>query len=186
MGSINQRASKLPAFKVGGLMKKSAIRPRPHLNQSARVRTRAKSNHSQSLMAGNFAALWSADLKFSALKDLNPFNTVPKVQEASIVLRVGFSLSKWPHFNSIYLVRVPFLTGIAVYLSSQLGLFDDVYSKILWKYILQWKVYIELHLPHFEIPTTMFMLLLNISFSKNCILIATVIRKGYVITFNKS
>ena len=116
MGSINQRASKLPAFKVGGLMKKSAIRPRPHLNQSARVRTRAKSNHSQSLMAGNFAALWSADLKFSALKDLNPFNTVPKVQEASIVLRVGFSLSKWPHFNSIYLVRVSFITDIAVHI----------------------------------------------------------------------
>ena len=65
-------------------------------------------------MAGNFAALWPTDPKFSVLKDLNPFKTVSKVQEASIILRVGFALSKWPHFNSIYLVRVPFLTGIAV------------------------------------------------------------------------
>ena len=106
------------AFKVGGLKKKCAIRPRLHSNQSAGVRTRAKSNHSQSLMAGIFAALWPIKPKFSALKDLNPFRTVSKAQEASNILRVGFALSKWPHFNSIYLVRVPFLTGIAVCLNS--------------------------------------------------------------------
>ena len=53
----SQRAAKLLAVNVRGLKKKSAIRPRPHLSQSARVRTRAKSNHSQSLMAGNFAVL---------------------------------------------------------------------------------------------------------------------------------
>ena len=33
-------------------------------------------------------------LKFSELKDLNLFSTVPKVQEASKVLRMGFALSK--------------------------------------------------------------------------------------------
>ena len=37
-----------------------------------------------------------------------------KVQEAGSILRLGFALSKRPHFNSVYLVRVPFLTGIAV------------------------------------------------------------------------
>ena len=37
-----------------------------------------------------------------------------KFQETSNILRVDFALSKWPHFNSVYLVRVPFLTGIAV------------------------------------------------------------------------
>ena len=115
LGSVGQRAAKLPAVKVGGHKKKSADWPRSLSNQSARVRTRAKSNHSQSLVAGNFATLWPTDPKFSVLKDLNPFKTVPKVQEASIILRVGFALSKWPHFNSIYLVRVPFLTGIAVF-----------------------------------------------------------------------
>ena len=74
--SVGQRATKLLAVKVGGLKKKSAGRPRPHSNQSARVRTPAPSNHSQSLMAGNFAGLWPADPKFSALKVLNPFKIV--------------------------------------------------------------------------------------------------------------
>ena len=73
------------------------------------------SNHSQILMAGNFAALWPRDAKFSALKDLNLFKILWKVQEASSILRVGFALSNWPHFNSIYLLRVSSLTGIAVY-----------------------------------------------------------------------
>ena len=45
------------AVKVGGLKKKSANRPWPHSNQSARIRVRAGSNHSHSLMAGNFAVL---------------------------------------------------------------------------------------------------------------------------------
>ena len=71
MGSVGQRAAKLLAVNVGGLKKKSAIQPRPHSKQSARVQTRAKANHSQSLMAGNFAALQPTKLKFSALKDLN-------------------------------------------------------------------------------------------------------------------
>ena len=55
--SFGQIVSKIPVVKVGGLMKKSAIRPWPHSNQSARVRGRPGSNHSQTLMAGNFAAL---------------------------------------------------------------------------------------------------------------------------------
>ena len=57
IGSVGQRAAKLLAFKAGGLKKKSAIRPRPHSNQSARVRDVPGSNHSKSLMAGNFIAL---------------------------------------------------------------------------------------------------------------------------------
>ena len=73
MGSVGQRASKLLAVKVGGLKKKSAIWPRPLSNQSARIRVVPGSNHSQSLMAGHFAALWPTDPKFSALKDLNSF-----------------------------------------------------------------------------------------------------------------
>ena len=39
-----------------------------------------------------------------------------KNQKASYNFKLGFALSKRPHFNSIYLVRVPFLTGIAVIL----------------------------------------------------------------------
>ena len=37
MKSVGQRASKLLAVKVGGLKKKSAAQPQPHLNQSARI-----------------------------------------------------------------------------------------------------------------------------------------------------
>ena len=36
-------------------------------------------------------------------------------QEASSILRGVFACSKRPHFNSTYAVRVPFLTGVAVY-----------------------------------------------------------------------
>ena len=57
LGSAGQRAAKLLAVKVGGLKKKSASQPWP---QSASLRgfdSRSRFNHSQSLMAGNFAAL---------------------------------------------------------------------------------------------------------------------------------
>ena len=57
LGSFGQRASKLPTVKVEGLKKKSAAQPQPQSNQSAQIRERPGSNHSQSLMAGNFAAL---------------------------------------------------------------------------------------------------------------------------------
>ena len=57
LGSVGQRASKLPAVKVGGHKKKSADRPRSLSNQSARIRVVPGSNHSQSLMASNFEAL---------------------------------------------------------------------------------------------------------------------------------
>ena len=90
-GSLGQRATKLPAFKVGGLKKKSAGRPWPYLNQSAQDRSLASSNHSQSLKAGNFAALWPTDPKLSELKDLNPLSTMPKGQESSRILRNSFT-----------------------------------------------------------------------------------------------
>ena len=57
LGSIGQRASKLPTVKVGGHKKKSADRPRPLSNQWARIRVVPGSNHFQSLMAGHFATL---------------------------------------------------------------------------------------------------------------------------------
>ena len=98
-GPVGQRAAKLPAIKVGGLKKKSAFQPQPHLNRSARVWEHPGSNHSQSLMAGNFAALWTTDPKFLSLKDLNLLKKYNKNQEASSILRVVFALSKWPHLH---------------------------------------------------------------------------------------
>ena len=55
IGSVGQRAAKLLAVKVGGVKKMSAAQA--HSKQSARILIRPRSNHSQSLMAGNFAAL---------------------------------------------------------------------------------------------------------------------------------
>ena len=57
MGSVGQRAAKLLAVNVGGLKKKVCHLAWAPVGQSARGRTRGKSNHPQNLMAGNFAAL---------------------------------------------------------------------------------------------------------------------------------
>ena len=48
------------------------------------------------------------------MKDLETFKTVLKVQGASSILRVDFSLSNYPHFNSAYLVKVRFSLDLAV------------------------------------------------------------------------
>ena len=58
------------------------------------------------LASNNFAALWSTNPKFSALKDLNSFSTVSKVENAGNSLKAGFALSKWPHLHRGYLVTV--------------------------------------------------------------------------------
>ena len=72
LGTVNLRAAKLLPVKVGYL--KKSLPPDPGHTRTSRVY--AGSNHSQSLMAGNFAALKSVDPKFSAMKDLNLFKTV--------------------------------------------------------------------------------------------------------------
>ena len=99
LGSAGQRAAKLLAVKVGGLKKKSASRPRPQSASLPGFDSRSRSNHSQSLMAGNFAALWPTDFKFSATKDLNLLKKHIKNQVASSILKVVFAFSKWPHLH---------------------------------------------------------------------------------------
>ena len=54
------------------------------------------------LTASNFAALWPIELKFSALKDLLFFSQCIEFQGAGSILKVGFALSKWPHFHRVY------------------------------------------------------------------------------------
>ena len=48
------------------------------------------------------------------MKDLNLLKKHTKYQETSYNFRLGFALSNRPHFNSTYLLRVPFSYGIAV------------------------------------------------------------------------
>ena len=112
--SLGQRASKLQAIKVGGLKKKSANRPRPYSNHSAQIQLFLGSNHSQTLTASNFEALLTTNPILTALKDLNLLKKHIKNQEANKNYKLGFALSKRPQVNSVYLVRVPFLTSIAV------------------------------------------------------------------------
>ena len=66
------------------------------------------------LRASNFAALWSTDPIFSALKDLNLLKKFNKNQKASSILRVGFAHSKWSHLHGAYLVTVCNRSFIAV------------------------------------------------------------------------
>ena len=100
MGSVDQRASKLLAFKFGGLKKKSATRPKPYSNQFAWVWLWLGLNHSQRLRNGNFAALWLQ----TTLKDIKLLKKYIKNQEAGCILNVCFALLKWPHFHSAYWV----------------------------------------------------------------------------------
>ena len=65
-------------------------------------------------MGSNFAALWPTDSMFSAIKDLNPFKIVWKVQEASSHFRMVFACLNWPHLHRAYVVTVPFILILAV------------------------------------------------------------------------
>ena len=78
LNSVDLRAAKLLAVKVGDL--KKSLLPDPGPTRTSRVC--AESNHSQNLMAGNF------------------LKTVSKFQENSSILKVEFTLSKWSHFIS--------------------------------------------------------------------------------------
>ena len=66
------------------------------------------------MKTGNIKALSSIDSIFTVLKVLNLSKRYLKNQEASYNFKLGFALSNRPHFNSVYLVKVPFLTDIAV------------------------------------------------------------------------
>ena len=98
-GVCRSKGCKVLAVKVGGLKKKSAGRSQPQSASLLGFDSRSRSNHSESLMAGNFAAHWPTDPKFSAWKDLNLLKKHTKNQEASSILRVVFALSKWPHLH---------------------------------------------------------------------------------------
>ena len=76
------------------------------------------------LTAGNFNVIWPRDLKFLILKYLNPLKND---EDTNYNFRLGFALSNRPHFNSVYLLRVPLSFGIAVCVCvrASLTLFKD-------------------------------------------------------------
>ena len=97
--SLDQRATKLLAFKVGGLIKNCRWAPalfEPVGPGSSTTRFESFSKFD--------AALWPRDSIFKALKDLNLLKTYTKTQEAGSILKSCFTLLKWPHFSRAYLV----------------------------------------------------------------------------------
>ena len=113
--SADQRAAKLPAIKLWEWFDFARVRTRADWFKWGRGRMADFFMRPPTLKAGNFEALWLIDPIFTALKVLNPLKRYFKHQEASYNFKLGFALSNRPHFNSVYLVRGPFLTGIAVF-----------------------------------------------------------------------
>ena len=104
MGSVDQRAAKVLAIKLWEWFDSAqTLMVRVGPGSGGRLFMR-----SPTLTASNFAALWPTDLKFSAFKDLKPFSKCVKFQEVTSILRLCFVLSKWPHFDSGYLLGGPF------------------------------------------------------------------------------
>ena len=104
MGSIGQRAKKLPAIKLWEWLDRDRGSNPGTLADWGRGRLADFFLRPPTLTASNFAALWPTDPKFLALKDLNPFEKYAKNQDASSILKVFFSFSKWPHLHRAYVV----------------------------------------------------------------------------------
>ena len=131
LGSVDQRAAKLPVIKLWEWLDRDRIRTRADWFKWGRGRTADFFLRPPTLKAGNFEALLCTDPIFTALKVLNPLKKYNKNQEASYNFKLGFALSNRPHFNSVYLVRVPFLNGIAVHVA---WLFNRKHQKMMLKY----------------------------------------------------
>ena len=112
--SVGERAAKLLAIKLWEWFDFARVRTLADWFNWGRGRMADFFMRPPTLKAGNFEALWLIDPIFTALKVLNPLKRYFKHQEASYNFKLGFALSNRPHFYSVYLVRVPFLTSIAV------------------------------------------------------------------------
>ena len=96
-------------------MKKSAKRPRPNSNQLAQIQIPGELK-----LFSKFDGWWLYSPstyipQIFSIKRSKPFKIYIENQEASNILRVGFSLSKWPHLQRAYLVTVRNQNFIAVY-----------------------------------------------------------------------
>ena len=109
-----QEAAKQPEVKVGDTKKNPGLEPRPLLfGLNGRISFRFPT-----LTFGSFAVSWATRVHSISFESPDTEeNEFTLKKEFESTFRVFFLHSKNPHFNSIYLVRVPFLTGIAVFLS---------------------------------------------------------------------
>ena len=100
LGFVGQRAAKLPAIKLWKWFNPAQSWIRADWFEWGRGWAADFFLRPPTLTASNFEALWSIDLKFLALKDLNPLQKYNKNQEASYNFWLGFALSNRPHFAS--------------------------------------------------------------------------------------
>ena len=99
MGSVGQRAAKLPAIKVWEWFGPGTTRARARAGRQTFL---------WDLQLWRLVTLKPFDLQtiFLALKDLIPFSKYNKIQGSCSIYRVGFALSKTPHLHRAYLVTV--------------------------------------------------------------------------------
>ena len=117
VGSVGQRDAKLPAIKVRERFDFARVWTRADWFECGRGRMADFIVRPPTLTTGNFEAIWPKDLKTSGIKVLNRFKKYAKYQEASSILWVGFALSKWPHLHRAYVVTVPFILILAVFVA---------------------------------------------------------------------
>ena len=86
VGSVGQRAAKLPAIKFWEWFDPGPPRTPADWFECGRGRMADFSVRPPTFTAGNFEAIWTKDLKFSAIKDLNCLKKYAKYQEASNIL----------------------------------------------------------------------------------------------------
>ena len=111
LGSVGQWAAKLPAIKLSEWLDRDRESNPSRLADWGRGRPADFFLRPPTLTASNFAALWPTDPKFSAFKHLNLLKKHTKNQEASSILRVVFTLSKWPHLHREWPKKRVFLQG---------------------------------------------------------------------------
>ena len=105
LGSGGQRTEKLPPIKVWEWFDPGPPRTRADWFECGRGRMADFFVRPPTLTTDNFEAIWSKDIKFSAINDLNRLKKYAKYQEASSIFKVCFALSKWPHLHKAYVVK---------------------------------------------------------------------------------
>ena len=73
-------------------------------------------DHPQCLTDCNFVATWPTESHDTSLEISQTLSKqILSTQRTDRIFKLGFSLSKWPHFHSVYLLGVPIFSFTTVY-----------------------------------------------------------------------
>ena len=86
------------------------------------------------LTARSSASLWPSETQSTSLERSKPplLIDLVSVQESSRTFKVFYLHSKWPHFSSVYVVRVPVFFGSSVFSEFWFGESFYGYTAHLW------------------------------------------------------